>query len=151
MEGDWLELEPVLRDRSKPRRRASTTHLRRHATGEKKKIATPKVQRLQKSARKPAADVKLAAPRTSGKAARKKPAAMEQPAPRVRATVAERPDNALDHHRGGRRSSVKRFRLASDCSGWCSEVLAFEAATNLPCEHLFASETASGVRTICRK
>ena len=57
MEGEWLELEPALADRSKLRRRGSTMHLERHAIGEKKNLATPKVQRLQKSARKRAADV----------------------------------------------------------------------------------------------
>ena len=92
-------------------------HLERHAIGEKKNLATPKVQRLQKSARKRAADATLVAPRTSGKAARKQTAAIEQPGPRVRTIVAERRDNALEHHRGGRRSSVRRFRLVSDCSG----------------------------------
>ena len=117
MEGDWLELEPALAERSKLRPRGSTMHLERHAIGEKKNLATPKVQRLQKSAHKRAADVTLVAPRTSGKAARKQTAAIEQPGPRVWTIVAERRDNALEHHRGGRRSSVRRFRLVSDCSG----------------------------------
>ena len=46
-----------------------------------------------------------------------------------------------------RRRGVHSIRVGSDCSGWCSEVLAIETATNLPYDHLFASEKAKPIRT----
>ena len=72
MEGDWLELEPALADRSKLRRRGSMMHLGRHGIGEKKNICHANGATIAESARKRPADVKLVAPMTSGRVARKK-------------------------------------------------------------------------------
>lgn len=42
------------------------------------------------------------------------------------------------------------FTVASDCSGWCSEVLAAKLATPLPVLQAFASDTDLSVRRAVR-